>query len=92
MVIGNWLNTQPTVMIFDEPSRGIDVNAKQQIFRIMWEQSRKGISSIMVSTELEELLEVCQRILIMRGGTIMRELFPDNVKIDELYAICMGSE
>ena len=43
-------------------------------------------------TELEELLEVCQRILIMRGGTIMRELFPDNVKIDELYAICMGSE
>ena len=92
VVIGNWLNTQPTVMIFDEPSRGIDVNAKQQIFRIMWEQSRKGISSIMVSTELEELLEVCQRILIMRGGTIMRELFPDNVKIDELYAICMGSE
>jgi ribose transport system ATP-binding protein len=92
VVVGNWLNTNPGVMFFDEPSRGIDVNAKQQIFQIIWDQSRKGISSIMVSSELEELLEVCHRILIMRDGHITGEVIPENVKIDELYSLCMGAE
>ena len=92
VVVGNWLNTKPTVMMFDEPSRGIDVAAKQQIFKIMWEQSKKGVSSIMVSCELEELLEVCQRILIMVEGRIVREVNPDEVKIDDLYAMCMGDK
>ena len=90
VVVGNWLNTDPTVMLFDEPSRGIDVAAKQQIFRIMWDQSRKGISSIMVSSELEELLEVCQRILIMCEGKIVGQIDPDEVSTNELYALCMG--
>ena len=66
--------------------------AKQQIFQIMWEQSRLGIASIMVSSELEELLEVCQRILIMRDGVIQQEVYPEDVKIDDLYALCMGGE
>lgn len=75
VVVGNWLNTEPKIMFFDEPSRGIDVNAKQQIFQIIWEQSKKGISSIMVSSELEELLEVCHRILIMREGKSQARFF-----------------
>lgn len=90
VVVGNWLNTSPKIMLFDEPSRGIDVNAKQQIFQIIWEQSRKGISSIMVSSELEELLEVCHRILIMHEEKIVGEVFPEDVSVDELYALCMG--
>lgn len=90
VVVGNWLNTEPKIMFFDEPSRGIDVNAKQQIFQIIWEQSKKGISSIMVSSELEELLEVCHRILIMREGRIVEEVLPENITIEELYAKSMG--
>lgn len=90
VVVGNWLNTNPKIMFFDEPSRGIDVNAKQQIFQIIWEQSRKGVSSIMVSSELEELLEVCHRILIMYEGKIINEVYPENVTAEELYALCMG--
>ena len=74
VVVGNWLNTSPKIMLYDEPSRGIDVSAKQQIFEIMWEEARKGISTIFVSTELEELLEVCHRILIMRHGQIVDEV------------------
>jgi ribose transport system ATP-binding protein len=91
VVVGNWLNISPKVMLFDEPSRGIDVNAKQQIFQIIWEQSRKGISSIMVSSELEELLEVCHRILIMRAGRIVDEVRPEDITIEELYSLCMGA-
>ena len=89
VVVGNWLNNAPKIMLYDEPSRGIDVNAKQQIFQIMWDQSRKGISSIFVSSELEELLEVCHRILIMHMGKIVGEVRPDELKIDELYASAM---
>jgi ABC-type sugar transport system ATPase subunit len=92
VVVGNWLNTLPRVMIYDEPSRGIDVNAKQQIFGIMWEQARKGISTIFVSSELEELLEVCHRIIIMRNGEFVGQVNPDEISINELYAYAMGKE
>jgi ribose transport system ATP-binding protein len=92
VVVGNWLNTSPKIMLYDEPSRGIDVNAKQQIFEIMWAQARKGVSSVFVSTELEELLEVCHRILIMRHGKIVDEVNPDNTSINELYEICMRGD
>ena len=92
VVIGNWLNIDPEIMFFDEPSRGIDINAKQQIFQIIWNQSRKGISSIMVSSELEELMEVCHRILIMRHGKITGEVRPENIRIEELYSLSMGGE
>jgi ribose transport system ATP-binding protein len=92
VVVGNWLNISPKVILFDEPSRGIDVNSKQQIFQIIWEQSRRGVSSIMVSSELEELLEVCHRILIMREGSIVGEVFPQELKIEQLYSLCMGGE
>lgn len=88
VVVGKWLNTQPRVILFDEPTRGIDVQAKQQIFQIMWDLSRQGISSIFVSSELEELTEVCHRILVMKHGTIIEELHPA-VGADGLYVRCM---
>jgi ribose transport system ATP-binding protein len=89
VVIGNWLNAEPKVILFDEPTRGIDVMAKQQIFQIMWDLSREGISSIFVSTELEELVEVCHRILIMKKGRIVDEIDPARISADELFVLCM---
>ncbi|MBF9014625.1 MULTISPECIES: sugar ABC transporter ATP-binding protein [unclassified Oceanispirochaeta] len=89
IVVGNWLNTNPQLMIYDEPSRGIDVQAKQQIFQIMWDLSREGISSLVVSSELEELLEICHRILIMRQGRIIDQVKPEDLRIEQLYAMCM---
>jgi ribose transport system ATP-binding protein len=91
VVVGNWLKSSPEVILFDEPSRGIDVSAKQQIFQLIEEQSRKGISSIMVSSKLEELLEVCHRILIMRNGRIIGEYAADELKLDDLYLMGMGA-
>jgi ribose transport system ATP-binding protein len=90
VVLGKWLNTEPQVLLFDELSRGIDVNAKQQIFQILWDLSREGLSSIVVSSELEELLEICNRILIMRDGEIIDEVVPDGLSVEALYAMCMG--
>lgn len=92
VVIGNWLNTSPKILLYDEPTRGIDVNAKQQIYEIMWAEARKGVSSIFISTELEELLAVCHRILIMRHGKIVAEVKPEMISTNELYEICMKGE
>lgn len=92
VVVGNWLNTDPKIMMYDEPSRGIDVNAKQQIFEIMWEQARHGVSTIFVSSELEELVEVCNRILIMNTGRIVGEVSTKDLNVNDLYAMSMGDE
>ncbi len=89
VVVGNWLNTSPRVILFDEPTRGIDVQAKQQIFQVIWNLSRQGISSIFVSSELEELIEVCHRILIMKKGRIVRAVQPHELSADELFVQCM---
>lgn len=91
VVIGNWLSTKPKVVFFDEPTRGIDVQAKQQVFNIMWQLSQYGLSVVFVSTELEELLEVCHRILIMKQGRISQEVVPEKVSLDQLYTLCMGA-
>ncbi len=92
VVVGKWLNIEPQIVIFDEPSRGIDVNAKQQIFQIIWDLSRHGLSSIVVSSELEELLEICNRIIIMKDGEFIDEVNPDTLTVNELYALCMGGK
>lgn len=92
VAVGNWLNTRPDILLLDEPTRGIDVQAKQQIFQIIWDLSKEGISSIVVSSELEELIEVCHRILVMKNGRIINEVMPEDVSTDELFLMCMSSE
>jgi ribose transport system ATP-binding protein len=65
------------------------VQAKQQIFEVMWDLSKEGISSVFVSTELEELLEVCHRILIMKKGRVVEQIDPAQIDPDELFVMCM---
>jgi ribose transport system ATP-binding protein len=89
VVIGNWLNTTPRVMFFDEPSRGVDIVAKQQVFEIMWRQADEGLAAVFVSTELEELLEVCDRIIVMRHGRLVTEVEPQTTNLTTLYSLCM---
>jgi len=89
VVVGNWLNTKPRVMLFDEPTRGIDVEAKQQIFQVIWDLSRQGISSIVVSSELEELLEICHRIVIMRDGRLVGDEPAESLDTTSLLNRCM---
>ena len=89
VVIGNWLNTHPQIMFYDEPSRGVDVQAKQQIFQIIRTQAQKGVAALFVSTELEEILTICDRILVMKNGSLQGELDPDTTTLTQLYTACM---
>lgn len=89
VVLGKWLNTRPRVMLFDEPTRGIDLRAKLQIFQRIARLSTQGISSIVVSSELEELMDICQRILIMKNGRIAGTFDPAASSLDELFRLCL---
>ena len=89
VVVGNWLNINPRIILFDEPTRGIDVQAKQHIFQIMWDLSRQEIGSVFVSSELEELIEVCHRIIVIKKGRVVREVLPGNISTDKLFVMCM---
>jgi ABC-type sugar transport system ATPase subunit len=74
VVIAKWLFRHAHVFLFDEPTRGIDVGAKVEVFELMDELARSGAGVLMVSSELPELLQVADRILVMRQGRIMGEL------------------
>lgn len=89
VVIGKWMNTDPSVMFFDEPSRGVDVQAKRQIFDIIWQKASEGLGAIFVSTELEEVLEVADRILVIRNGRITAQVDPTTITLTDLYVLCM---
>lgn len=74
VILGRWLLTEPEIMMLDEPTRGIDVGAKYEIYQLIGELAEKGKAVIMVSSELPELLGVCDRIYVMSGGNITGEL------------------
>jgi ABC-type sugar transport system ATPase subunit len=74
VVIAKWLSRQARVFLFDEPTRGIDVGAKVEVFDVMDQLARSGAAILMVSSEMPELLQVADRILVMRQGRISGEL------------------
>jgi ribose transport system ATP-binding protein len=74
VVLAKWLYTQSRVLIFDEPTRGIDVGAKVEIYKLMNELVRKGVAVLMISSELPEVLGMCDRILVMHEGKLSGEL------------------
>lgn len=73
IVISKWLATNPRVLIMDEPTRGIDVGAKSEIHRLMSQLAQQGLAILMISSELPEILGMSDRVLVMRGGTIVAE-------------------
>lgn len=74
VVLGKWLSTQPKVLILDEPTRGIDVNAKAQIYALINELTAQGIAVLLISSELPEVIGISDRILVMYEGKITGEL------------------
>jgi ribose transport system ATP-binding protein len=74
VVLARWLHSEARVLIFDEPTRGIDVGAKAEVFALMEELLRRGVGIVMISSEMPELLAMADRILVMRGGRVTAEL------------------
>jgi len=81
---------EPDVFIFDEPTRGIDVGAKAEIYRIMRELSSQGKAIIMVSSELPEILAVCDRIAVFRGGRIVKILEGNSASEEQILELAIS--
>ncbi len=90
MVIAKWLSHGAKVMIFDEPTRGIDVGAKFEIYKLMNELSDSGVGIIMISSELPELLGMSDRISLMHEGKIVGEVEALNTNQEEVLGYIAG--
>jgi len=86
VLLARWLATAPRLLILDEPTRGIDVGAKADIQRKVAELSAEGLSVVFISSELEEVLRLAQRVAIMRDRAGIGELDTDDVGLDDLIA------
>jgi ABC-type sugar transport system ATPase subunit len=74
VVLGKWLATQPRVLMLDEPTRGVDVGAKSEIYQLLFEAAEAGVGILVSSSENPELLTLCDRIVVMFRGRIAAEL------------------
>jgi ABC-type sugar transport system ATPase subunit len=74
VVLGKWLTTNPSVMMLDEPTRGVDIGAKAEIYRLLFASAERGIGILVSSSETPELLTLCDRILVMFRGRIVAAL------------------
>ncbi len=74
VVIGKWLNAEAEIYIFDEPTRGIDVGAKVEVYNVMNDLVKNGKCVIMISSEMPEILGMSDRVIVMRGGSVMAEV------------------
>jgi simple sugar transport system ATP-binding protein len=89
VVIGRWVHAGSRVLLLDEPTRGVDVEAKAQIYAIIRQLAAEGRSIIFVSSEIEELPLVCDRVLVLRDGRLQEEFTSPNIDQDAVMAACI---
>ena len=90
VVLSKWLFTKSKVLIFDEPTRGIDVGAKAEIYQLIWKLVSEGSGILLISSELPEVLKMCDRILVMYEGEISGELRREEADQEKIMALAMG--
>jgi ribose transport system ATP-binding protein len=90
LILSRWLAAHPRILIFDEPTRGIDIGAKVEIYRLLSEMANKGITLLIVSSELPEIVGVCDRALVMNAGRLVATLEHDQLTEEALARYVMG--
>ena len=90
VVLGKWLAIRPRVLFLDEPTRGIDVGAKQEIYRLMEELAHQGVAILFVSSEMEEVLGMSDRVLVMHEGRLTGELARKELSEEAVMHLATG--
>ena len=90
MVLGKWLFAKQSVYIFDEPTRGIDVNAKAEFYKQMTALTKAGNCIIMVSSDMPEMISMSDRVLVVRHGSIKCELTGDEINEQNIIKEALG--
>lgn len=92
VVIAKWLMTDPDIVLLNDPTRGIDVGTKQEIYRLLRQLAEEGVSILIYSTDYEELIGCCDRVVVMYDGRIVRELEGDNINEHNIIASSLNLE
>jgi ribose transport system ATP-binding protein len=90
VVLGKWLSMLPKVLLLDEPTRGIDVGAKEEIYHLMEKLAESGVAILFVSSELEEILGMSDRVLVMHEGRISGELARSELTEEAVMHLATG--
>jgi rhamnose transport system ATP-binding protein len=85
LVIGKWLNRKPKILLLDEPTQGIDVGAKAEIYKVVSELANKGMAVILVSSEFEEIVNICDRALVLGGGRSLGVLGREQLSLAKIF-------
>jgi ABC-type sugar transport system ATPase subunit len=91
VVLAKWMNTNPTVAILDEPTRGVDVGAKEEIYELIEGLAREGLAVVVISSDLEELIRLSDRVLALYEGDVVAELSGDDITADKVGRAFLGS-
>jgi rhamnose transport system ATP-binding protein len=90
VVLAKWLGRRPSLLIVDEPTRGIDVSTKAEVHQLLTDLARGGVAVLMISSELPEVLGVSDRVLVMREGELVAELSRDDASEEAIMTAAMG--
>jgi rhamnose transport system ATP-binding protein len=91
VVFGKWLATNPKVLIIDEPTRGIDVGAKAEVYRTLADLVREGMAVLMISSELPEVLGMADRVLVMHEGRISADIARADANEERVMSAALGA-
>ena len=91
VILGRWLNAGPKIFILDEPTRGIDIGAKVEIYKLLDRLAGEGVAIIMISSELPEVLGMSDRILVMREGAIVAEFTREKATKEAIMEYATGA-
>ncbi|MDP6891729.1 MAG: sugar ABC transporter ATP-binding protein [Verrucomicrobiota bacterium] len=92
VVLGKWLSMNPSLLLLDEPTRGIDIGSKQEIYKLMEELAASGVAVIFVSSEMEEVLGMADRVLVMHEGAITGELSREQLNEEAIMQLATGNK
>ena len=90
VVFAKWIYTNPRILILDEPTRGVDIGAKKEIYSIINELAAKGVAIIMVSSELPEILGMSDRIMVVREGLIRGIIAQEEANQEKVMTLATG--
>ena len=90
LLFAKMLQTSPRVDIFDEPTRGVDIGARQQIYALVARLAREGAAVVVISSEMQELIGLCHRVLVMHAGEITAELGADGLDEEAIVMHATG--
>src|SRR5260370_29950016 len=90
VVLGKWLARQPRVMIFDEPTRGVDVGARSELYALLDQLAGAGVAVLMISSDLEEVLGMSDRVLVLHEGRLAGELSRAELSEEAIMQLATG--